>query len=80
MKRRTAFVAAIAFCTVCSAAYAAYKVSNDGRWPESWPKELEPLRSRRTLTRGGTMYHGPVQTMSFLSPTKRTLRLPGRIS
>jgi hypothetical protein len=44
MKRTTALLAAIAFFTVCFAVKADYSVSNEGRWPKSWPKELEPLR------------------------------------
>jgi len=50
MKRRTAFLAAIAFCALVSTVYALYSVSNEGTWPKSWPKELEPLRKQsRTL-------------------------------
>ena len=31
-------------------AHALYQVANKGMWPESWPKQLEPLRSQsRTL-------------------------------
>jgi hypothetical protein len=54
MKRRIAFLAvtslaAIALCAVGSV-YALYTVSFKGEWPESWPKELEPLRKQsRTL-------------------------------
>ena len=54
MKRRIAFLAAmffaaIAFCAVGSV-YALYAVRNEGTWPKSWPKELEPLRKQsRTL-------------------------------
>jgi len=50
MKRTTAFLAAIAFCAVCSTAYAIYTGTDKGTWPKSWPKELEPLRKQsRTL-------------------------------
>jgi hypothetical protein len=50
MKTTTAFVAAIAVSAVCSTVYALYSVSNEGTWPKSWPKELEPLRKQsRTL-------------------------------
>jgi hypothetical protein len=50
MKRTTAFLAAIAFCTACSIAYADYGVSDKGEWPKSWPAELESLRKQsRTL-------------------------------
>jgi hypothetical protein len=50
MKRTTAFLAVIAFCAVCSSAFALYSVSEKGEWPKSWPAELEPLRKQsRTL-------------------------------
>lgn len=55
MKRTTAslaamLLAAIACWAVGSAARADYSVSDKGAWPESWPKELEPLRKQsRTL-------------------------------
>ena len=48
-----AFVAAIAFCAVCSTVYAYWSVTDKGTWPKSWPEELEPLRKQsRTLTGG----------------------------
>jgi hypothetical protein len=50
MKRAIVVLAAIAFCAVGSTAYGLYSVANRGTWPESWPKELEPLRKQsRTL-------------------------------
>jgi hypothetical protein len=50
VKKTTAFLAAIAFFAVCSAVYALYEVTDRGTWPQSWPKELEPLRKQsRTL-------------------------------
>ena len=50
MKRAAAFVAAATLCLVCSAVYALYGVTDKGTWPQSWPKELEPLRKQsRTL-------------------------------
>ena len=52
MKRTIAFLAAIAFCAVCSAVYALYSVSDKGTWPESWPKELEPLRKQSRTSVG----------------------------
>ena len=49
MKKTIAFLAAITFFAVCPA-YALYLVTESGTWPESWPKELEPLRAQsRTL-------------------------------
>jgi len=42
-------VASIVLCTAGSV-QAMYSVANEGRWPKSWPKELEPLRKQsRTL-------------------------------
>jgi hypothetical protein len=49
MKRVIPLLAAIACCAVCGV-YADYRVEDRGTWPESWPKELEPLRKQaRTL-------------------------------
>lgn len=66
MKRAIACLATIAFCAAAPA-YAIYGVSNEGTWPKSWPKELEPLRKHsRTLV-------GPmVEQSHYLIPfTKR---------
>ncbi len=50
MKRRTALLVAIAFFAMCSIVSAMYSVAEKGTWPQSWPKELEPLRKQaRTL-------------------------------
>jgi hypothetical protein len=55
MKRTTvflaaSFLAAVAFFAMSSVVYADYGVVEKGTWPESWPKELEPLRKQaRTL-------------------------------
>jgi hypothetical protein len=50
MKKTTAFLAATALIAVCSVVYADYLESNEGIWPRSWPRELEPLRKQaRTL-------------------------------
>lgn len=49
MKRAFAVLLAIACCAV-SFVSADYTVEDRGAWPESWPKELEPLRQQsRTL-------------------------------
>ncbi len=49
MKRILTVLTALFLCAVCSV-YADYTVWNTGTWPESWPKELEPLRKQsRTL-------------------------------
>jgi hypothetical protein len=53
MKRATAFFAAIALCAVCSTVFAVWGISDEGTWPKSWPKALEPLRKQsRTLVGG----------------------------
>jgi hypothetical protein len=50
MKRTIAFLALIVLFTATSAVYALYSVNDKGDWPQSWPKELEPLRKQaRTL-------------------------------
>ena len=49
MKQTIAIVAALTLCAA-STVYALYDVANEGLWPTSWPKELEPLRkTSRTL-------------------------------
>jgi hypothetical protein len=49
MIKPTAAISAIAFC-MASFVYGAYDVGNEGKWPNSWPKEMEPLRKQsRTL-------------------------------
>jgi hypothetical protein len=50
MTRTTICLAVIACCVASSVAWADYSVGDRGSWPESWPKELEPLRGQaRTL-------------------------------
>jgi hypothetical protein len=51
MKRTVALLAA--FVAVCPA-YADYSVTAKGTWPDSWPKELEPLRKQAST------YEGPL--------------------
>ena len=49
MKRTISLFALIALAAV-RCAFADYGVEDRGTWPESWPKELEPLRKQaRTL-------------------------------
>jgi hypothetical protein len=49
MNRRIILLAAIASCAAGSV-HALYEVYDHGAWPQSWPKELEPLRKQaRTL-------------------------------
>ena len=53
MKITVTPLVAIAVFAACSAVFAAYSVADKGQWPDSWPKELEPLREQsRTLTGG----------------------------
>jgi hypothetical protein len=67
MNRSIALLASIACLAVCSAVYAEYSVSDKGLWPETWPKELEPLRKQSRT------YEGPrVLYRTYLIPfTKR---------
>lgn len=54
---RFVIVASIVLCGVCSV-YALYEVTNEGAWPKSWPKELEPLRNQaRTLVHSQYSIH-----------------------
>jgi hypothetical protein len=49
MKRFVLVVAVLALC-MSGTAYALYSVADKGLWPDTWPKELEPLRKQsRTL-------------------------------
>src|ERR1700722_8219885 len=57
MRPRTAFLAKVVFGAVFfvaagSAAYALYSVTNKGTWPETWPKELDPLRRQSRTLKG----------------------------
>ena len=67
MSKKTTILAAIVCCAVCSALYADYSFWDKGMWPESWPKELEPLRKQART------YEGPrVLYRFYLIPfTKR---------
>lgn len=66
VNRTTALLAVIIFGTACSA-QADFSVWDKGTWPESWPKELEPLRKQART------YEGPrILTLLYLIPfTKR---------
>jgi hypothetical protein len=67
MKTTIPWIAAIAICAICSTVFAVYGVADKGTWPESWPKELEPLRKEaRTYT--GPMVAQPHYVIPF---TKR---------
>jgi hypothetical protein len=55
MKRTAAFMAAITLWVLCSAAHADYVVWDKGTWPQSWPKELEPLRKQSQTLQGSQL-------------------------
>lgn len=67
MKRTIALLAAITLSAIFSAVNADYGVSDRGLWPDSWPKDLEPLRKQAQT------YEGPlVLYRHYLIPfTKR---------
>ena len=50
MKRFAGILATLAFVIVASHLHAEVTIENKGRWPVTWPKELEPLReTSRTI-------------------------------
>ena len=51
--------ASIVFCTV-GAVYAEWVGGPGGRWPKSWPKELEPLRKQASTWEGVSGREGMV--------------------
>ncbi|MFN0020514.1 MAG: hypothetical protein ACKVP0_19830 [Pirellulaceae bacterium] len=67
MKRTIALLAVITVSAIFSAVHADYSVSDRGEWPDTWPKELEPLRKHAQT------YEGPrVLYRHYLIPfTKR---------
>jgi hypothetical protein len=56
MKRTIALLAAIAFGVV-SVVHADYGVTGKGTWPNTWPKELEPLRKQASTFEGPLAPH-----------------------
>lgn len=55
MKARIAFFAAAAVFGLCSAAQALYTLDEVGKWPKSWPRQLEPLRKQARTFVGPTV-------------------------
>jgi hypothetical protein len=49
--RYVTFLAALTLCMITSV-YAEYTVNPKGTWPNTWPKELEPLRKQATTLVG----------------------------
>src|SRR5262245_30498098 len=67
MKRIPACLIAISCWAICSTAFAMYSVANKGTWPDSWPKQLDPLR-KQARTYDGPMASQPHYVIPF---TKR---------
>jgi hypothetical protein len=42
---RFVFFASLVLCSVGSA-YAIFEIAEEGQWPKTWPKELEPFRKQ----------------------------------
>ena len=57
MNRTVALLAAIVCLSVFSVVHAEYSVWDKGMWPESWPKELEPLRKQSSTLEGPLQPH-----------------------
>ena len=51
MIKTFALLAAYVICAVCSAR-ADYAVIGKGTWPQTWPRELEPLRKQSSTFEG----------------------------
>jgi hypothetical protein len=54
MNRRTAVLIAIGLWAA-GRAYGDWSVSDTGAWPETWPKELEPLRKQAGTIQGSLL-------------------------
>jgi hypothetical protein len=50
---RTTLLTLLVAWAVCPAALAVNVIFDRGTWPDTWPKELEPLRKRAMTIRGG---------------------------
>ena len=62
-KKRTLLLAMVCLGATFASVYGLYSVADSGQWPESWPKELEPLRAKSATFIGPTFearhYHIP---------------------
>jgi hypothetical protein len=64
---RTTLLILLVARVACAAALAIDVIVDRGTWPDTWPKELEPLRERAMTIRGGA-----VDTTTYEIPfTKR---------
>ena len=52
MNRRVVLVGIVAAGLMASSLRADWSVSDKGNWPQSWPKELEPLRKQAGTIQG----------------------------
>ena len=51
---RTTLLTLLVAWAACPAALALDVIVDRGTWPDTWPKELEPLRKRAMTVRGGS--------------------------
>jgi len=84
MRKAPVILAAIVLCTV-GAVYAMSSGGPGGRWPKSWPKELEPLRKQAWTWVGAglrtdiTMYDIPFANREeFESAWPHILKVKGK--
>ncbi|MGD0519200.1 MAG: hypothetical protein ABSA26_16815 [Thermoguttaceae bacterium] len=47
------------------ATFAITRIEETGRWPQSWPKELEPLRQNARTIETATMIHEDIYEIHF---------------
>jgi len=52
MKRTAGILATLLVGVVAAQLFADVSIENRGRWPESWPQELEPLREKSRTIEG----------------------------
>src|SRR5687767_3511826 len=52
MKQLTNILVTLAIVIVASQLHADVSIENRGSWPDTWPKELEPLREKSRTIEG----------------------------
>ena len=85
MKRTLGFVALILFLFVSREVSALVMMSDEGKWPVTWPQELESLRKRAKTLDVATGIQEHISTIPFenrdefekLWPVLMKLRTPG---
>jgi hypothetical protein len=55
--KKTFVLAVVIFFAATASVSALYSVANSGKWPETWPKELESLRATSKTYVGPMMEH-----------------------